>query len=385
MTERNANHDYLKIVAMYGIVLFHHFGQKIPNHFVQLKEGFTLDSYFYDFINNTSQGVSKVSLIMDFCYGHFGNGNNFIFMLITGYYMFGRDISNYQMTKKVAKILYAILYFGIVLSITNYVILKMFYPFSNCEDFTFTFFYLPKWLCDDNLWYIRAYGFFILIVIPILKLFENKITRSIHIYIIFALIVINLLSYNEWIPNIFFSSEIMFFVMCYYLGGYISRYLTEVRKGVWVIISITYLVVYFVYEYFWRCTCSTFYEPFEYSFIAVIVENKSFICCMVYSVLLFLFFNSFKINLSIFNKLANRIASSTIGIYIFHSNMLALSFILADMFWWCDWTRKGYFLFCLIDSVLLFVVGGVLDCGRQYTYKIIKNSISRFSKKIWHV
>ena len=81
MAKRKANYDLLRIIAMLGIIMFHHFGSRTPNRFVELSSGFTNSTYFYDFINNVPGKVSSVSLLMDFCYGHLGNGGNLVFML----------------------------------------------------------------------------------------------------------------------------------------------------------------------------------------------------------------------------------------------------------------------------------------------------------------
>ena len=81
MSKRKSNIDLLRLIAIFGIVMYHHYGSKVPTNFVQLPEGFTNDSYFYDLVNNFQGGVSKTSLLMDFCYWHFGTGGNLIFML----------------------------------------------------------------------------------------------------------------------------------------------------------------------------------------------------------------------------------------------------------------------------------------------------------------
>ena len=65
--KRKANLDLLRVAACFGIVMFHHFGSKAPNHFVTLTGGFDNGTYFYDFINNVSGSVAKTSVLMDFC------------------------------------------------------------------------------------------------------------------------------------------------------------------------------------------------------------------------------------------------------------------------------------------------------------------------------
>ena len=174
MAKRKANYDLLRIIAMLGIIMFHHFGSRTPNRFVELSSGFTNSTYFYDFINNVPGKVSSVSLLMDFCYGHLGNGGNLVFMLLTGYFLFGRKITFPKRVRSAGKVLYAILFYGIVLTLINAALLKFAYPFD-CFKGYLPLFTLPNWLSGDNMWYLQAYGIFILVILPLLKLFEEKL------------------------------------------------------------------------------------------------------------------------------------------------------------------------------------------------------------------
>ena len=47
-----------------------------------------------------------------------------------------------------------------------------------------------------------------------------------------------------------------------------------------------------------------------------------------------------------FSNFITLVSDKTIGIYIFHFNLLDISFIMADYLGWNNWSRKGYFLFC---------------------------------------
>ena len=373
MSKRNANYDLLKILAMFGIILFHHFGNKIPNNFVELTDGFTTNSYFYDFINNIPGGVSKVSLLMDFCYCHFGNGGNYIFMLVTGYFLFGREISFPKRVHKVAGVLYAILFHGIVLTIIHFATMKIFYPFSSYEEFK-PLFRLPNWFSEKNLWYLQVYGLFILLIIPLLKKFENKLDKKTHLCIAFTLIFINFLSYTEWLPNIWISDRLVEFSMCYYLGGYFSKYNVKIESKKLIIALLVYLISFFLYQYYWRYTCSIIYEkPSDYSYVAV---SAPFVFCIIFSSICFLLFNNMVFTHAFSGKILSNVASSTIGIYIFHYNLVQLSSLIANEVWWHDWSRNGYFVFALIDTVILFILGLLIDKIRKCTYKLIEKKVA---------
>lgn len=373
MEKRKTNLDLLRVVTMYGIVIFHHFPKKTLNHIVELSGGFTKDLYFYDFVNNmhlTGGHVSKVSLLMDFCYGHFGKGGNFIFMLITGYFLFGREISFPKRVRTVARVLYAILFYGIIFTLINFFLLVKFWPFSSYKTYL-PIFTLPNWLSGSNMWYLQAYGCFILIVLPLLKMFENRLTQKTHLCLALTLSFLHLLSYHSFFPDLWLSSRMLDFILFYYLGGYISKYKPGVKLRTLLILFFSYLLMYFTYESYWRYSCSILYEPSKYSYIKVMAP---YICSLIYAVLCFLIFNCIKMP-KLCSNIISAISDKTIGIYIFHFNVLDISFIMADYLGWHDWTRKGYFLFVIINSLVLFVIGFFVDVVRKWSYKLIEQKV----------
>ncbi len=374
MEKRKTNLDLLRIMAMYGIIVFHHFGNKTLNHIVHLSGGFSNDTYFYDFVNNThlsSGHVSIFSLLMDFCYGHFGNGGNFIFMLITGYFLFGRDISFSKRVRSAASILYALLFHGIVLTLINYFLLVRFYPFSSYKSYR-PLFTLPNWLSGENMWYLQAYGCFILVVLPVLKLFEKQLTKKTHLCMVIFLIFIRFLAYNKYFPNLWVSSKMLDFTLFYYLGGYIAKYDFRFKLKSLLLFSSFYFLIYIAYEYYWRYACSIMYKPSEYSYIAVM---SPFICCLIFAVACFLIFNRIRCP-KYYSNFISTVSDKTIGIYIIHYNLISISFIAADYLGWDNWSRKGYFLFAILDSIVLFVIGFLIDIVRKWSYKRIEQKVT---------
>lgn len=376
MTSRKANYDLLRVLAMLGIILFHHFGNYTPNHFAALTDGFDYDHYFYDFINNTPAipgSVSKLTLLMDFCYGHFGNGGNYIFMLFTGYFLFGRDVSIPKRLQKAGKVLYAIFFYGIILTLVHFAAMKLFFPFS-CYPSYRPLFTLPNWLSGENLWYLQAYGLFLIVILPLLKLFENKLTRQKHLYLALVLIFIRFLAYSKYLPNLWLSSRMLDFIMWYYIGGYLSRYAVALSGKKTVLLALSYLMVYFLYEYYWRYSCGIEYEPADYSYISVM---QPFVCCLLFALLAFFLFDHLKLRSARLSRLLGTLSSATIGIYIFHYNVITLSFLLGNSYWWHDWSRRGYFLFAILDSILLFAIGFVLDLFRQKSFARVEAAITK--------
>ena len=82
-----------------------------------------------------------------------------------------------------------------------------------------------------------------------------------------------------------------------------------------------------------------------------------------------------KVPSGILSKTFGNISTSTIGIYIFHYNFISLSYIIADTFWWHDWSQKGYFIFVILNSLLLMIAGYVIDLFRRLTYKRFETAL----------
>lgn len=99
------------------------------------------------------------------------------------------------------------------------------------------------------------------------------------------------------------------------------------------------------------------YKPSKYSYVEVM---SPYICTLIYAVLCFLIFNCIKVPQA-FSNIIGSISDKTIGIYILHFNLLDITFIVADYLGWHNWSRKGYFLFVIIDSLALFVIGFFVD------------------------
>lgn len=379
MNRMKTNVSILKCLTMYGIILFHHFSTRIPNRFIKLTDGFKYESYYYDYINNIRGAVSKVSLIMDFLYGHLGNGGNLIFMFITGYFLFGRKIPYSKRIHTVGKVLFALFFNGVILTFIYYFMFKFFYPSSFNETFR-PLFQFPNWISGENQWYLQAYGIFILFVLPVLKLFEPLLNRKTHLYLFLTFVFMKFLAYTVYLPYWLISDKLVDFVMCYYGGGYIANYKNNINWEKISILFCIYIAIFFWYDTYWRSTCSILFAPSEYSYIDVV---SPFICCLTYSFLLFLIFVNINVEfhppLAFIGTAFDKLASSTMDVYIFQSKIISLSFTLAETFWWNNWSRKGFLVFSMIDSVIIFSIGFLISLVRQKAYKCFESSLAKFS------
>lgn len=356
---KRSSFELLRILAMYGIIIFHHFGNKTMNCFVELPKGFSADNYFYDIVNNSTGSLELVTLVMDFCYGHFGDGGNFLFMMITGYFLFGKTLSLEKRIKPLLKTLFIVFFWGCVITVIYAVAIKFFYPFAGVTSYK-PMFEFPNWFSGANMWYFQAYGVFLLIIMPILKYFEPRLDRKTHKLVMLMFIALLFLDYTAYLPSIWLSKRLLQFTACYYIGGYIAKYPVSCSIKKLVLALIAYISLSLLYLYYWRLGMRRMHGMSGYSYIKVI--NPVF-CCLVFAVLVFLIFS--KINFQ--SNIVNHIAKATPGIYVFHFKTVSLSFAFAE-YWWHDWSPQGYFSFILLNSMLLFVVGYMIDQFRQRAY-----------------
>ena len=70
-------------------------------------------------------------------------------MLITGYFLFGREISFSKRVRTAARILYALFFYGILLMLIHWFILARFYPISDYSSYN-TIFKPPNWLSGEK-------------------------------------------------------------------------------------------------------------------------------------------------------------------------------------------------------------------------------------------
>ena len=115
------------------------------------------------------------------------------------------------------------------------------------------------------------------------------------------------------------------------------------------------------------------FDPAAYSYVEV---HQPAVCCFVFAVLCFLLAVKTDVRPGRLSKLLSSLSTSTVGIYVFHYSVVTLSFALAGTFWWHDWSRKGFFLFAIVDSVALFFLSWLLDLARKRAWEASKKALS---------
>ena len=293
------------------------------------------------------------------------------FIFITGYFSISKKFkSNKIFSIELQTIFYTILFLIVTwisfpekISIKN--ILGSFFP---------TIF--------GTYWYITAF-MGILLLSPMINIVLNTISFKQYSFLLVIFLFMFSIS-----PTVFrqrnWTNDLLWFITLYCIGGAVYRFndtFKKLKSSLWLVggivtVIITWaisLVIMFLSE-FWNAKLESYVNVFSLSTYSTFVLIASF-CLFMY----FVNMQSFK------NKLINKLASYTLGIYLIQSNPF-----VADIFLWrwiehFEWyTRKLWLLYAIIITFVICIVCIGIESirSRMMTHAHFEN-ISKKVDSIW--
>lgn len=340
---RESNIELLRIISMLFIVLFH---------------------YVYKCDFQYSELNFNVLLIKS-CWFLGELGVN-LFVLITGYYMCKSKPS----VKKIVLLILEVFFYNILNFIIGY---KVGY-IDSFKNISAVF---P--IITGVYWFITAYS-----LIYVLSPYYNKLINSLQKRDYQKFLLINLIIWCV-IPNIFgffynssevlpFYNRFIWLTLIYFVGAYIKKYnikILDSKKRSLIISGITFLlmVLSIILIYIFKnntIEIAYFWTP-----------NNIFM--FILSVSFFIFFTKIRIGSS---KIINKIASTTLGIYLLHDGILA-RFIWTNLFKSNIYIYSDYwFIYMACSTAILFIIGIIIDIIRQLIEKEI--IIKMLNLSIWN-
>lgn len=330
---RNSNMELLRIVLMVFIIVHHllvHALDVVPKP-PRLELG--LDDFGWWFVNNCVYvGVN-------------------CFLLISGYFSiklkFSKLVRFYLQCAIIGLLCYLFHLWYDGQSITADILLYSLLPLSN-----------------TGCWFVTVY-FMLMLIAPMLNLAFEKMDRRMHVYILTAMLIVNV--YFGWYWNNIVDRDggtLMHFIMMYHIGYLIRNYFAERVSKIkpWVAM-LWWLLFAFL---------STGYD-----FLAVwgkiICKNSPF--SLAASISFFLIF----VNLNFRSKAINYIATGVFTVYLIHEN----SFMLKPVY---DFGRNlysanvgGVFLY----AIMIFAVCVVFGFGlNALVNAIMRSKAGRYIDKI---
>jgi len=334
MNSRKSNFELLRIVSIACIILYH--------------------SVWHSGVGYLGLNFNKI--LVDFL-DMFGQLGVNCFMLISGYFLLE---SNFKWIKVIRISLEASFY--ILLGI---LCLKIFGDSTGIA----IGWWLPKALfpiLKEAYWFLTVYVL-VYIFSPILKKTISVLSKKqLTMFLGLSLFVWSVwptflgLFTNETEGYVFYNRFIWGVIM-FFLGAYIRKFVPKIfsklKNTVFLFLISTGLILLpiFVINFFnIDISANYFWRP-------------NSILMLIWSVSLFLLFRNWELKE---NKLINLLASTTLGIYLFHDGPIRY-WLWLDIFKIRNYANLNYFgFYLLVVTVTIFLVGFGIDIGRKFLEKV---------------
>lgn len=342
---RKSNIELLRIVGILQIISFHYV----------YKGGFQFESFT----------LNKFIVKIFWMFGELGVN---LFILITGYFMIH---SSFQVKKCIKLILQVNFY--MILSIGIACVLGIY-------DYDINIKQIINWLFPvirNRYWFITAY-ILIYILSPYMNMFAKMLSQQ--VYIKFILLVLCI-----WciVPTIFgvltndtesllFYTRLLWLSIVYFIGAYIRLYsfrLIKSRRNSSLLSIISFGAI----------ICSILVIEGFSKIFAVIGLYESAYFWQPNTIPMFLLsigvFGIF-LNMNIpNNKLINKLASTTLGIYLLHDGELS-AWLWDELF--CNASHqdsKFLVIYIIGTTIIIFMVGACIDLCRQLFERVLFDKI----------
>lgn len=269
---RNSNIELLRILCIISVI-FHH-----------------------SFVHSNIYTSNSFNFISFYLIQYLGMISNNIFILITGYYMIGKNIK----LKSIIKLILESLFY-------SYLIMILYVIFVGKQDIKMIITSIMP-IMSNSQWFITAY-IMLYITIPFINILIDNISKKQYVYLILILVTIFSILPTINILKIYFSNYI-WFIFLYLVGAYIKKYGSKgllARNNLLFIVSTILLGILIL---------------FNINIIQIKTNNF-----LIFVLGLSIFVEFINQN-EFYNKTINYIASSSLGIYLIHDN-----FILRPIIW----------------------------------------------------
>ncbi|MBO0487282.1 acyltransferase [Vagococcus fluvialis] len=357
-TARQSNFELLRIVSIF-IIVIHHFALWTP-------WDFNSHGDFYRLTINFLMIGGKVGVNL--------------FVMITAYFMINSNIK----LKNIIRLIFEVTVFSIILyfiSVIFHIGGARLYWQEVIESS------LP--IIFNRYWFMTAY-FQLYLLIPLLNSGLNNLTKKSH----FNLLIIFFFLFSIWpmiyIENGVTSSHLTWFIYLYALGSYFRKYEDKFNKTkmnyfikLILVVFVTLLSTYSLIVLFSDVSNTGYYFLKEFLgwYVNIFVTREYGPFLLIISIYIFLIFK--QLNLKE-NKYINKIASLTLGVYLFQSTPKISGWLWKDVFS-AHLLSNGWqvLLYSLFVSSILFLIGIVLGFILSPVINILTTlTINIFNKKL---
>ena len=334
--KRQSNFELLRIISMILIILYH----------MVLYNGLIWGNSY------------------NWCYALFMNGGKVgvaLFIMITGYFMYSRDVKISKLVKLEGQVLfYSLLSLFIFMRVGSRQIIG--------NDIAKSLF--PNLL--NTYWFYSGY-FALCLFIPFVNkairvLKENEFRKLLILGFIFLILIPTLVIYNNSITGAIYL--LYYYLLGSYIGMFGSKLVTKLRYLLLgIVISYVGMILF---SYMMFKLSLTNYNLSGYIFS---ITNISSVLVFIVSVCMFLLFKQIKIKSS---KIINLFGSVSFGVYLFHDNFLMRDILWNNIFKIGLWNCNIMFIFHgILVAIFIYVVFGIVEYFRSLIMdKFLFNKIS---------
>jgi len=341
--KRESNIELLRIISIFFIIIFH----------------YMLHSNY----NYTKLTIN--TLLIKSCYFLGELGVN-LFILITGYYLSKSKISY----KKIILLIGEVLFYNLISVFISY-------KLGTITTLTELSYIFP--IMTNVYWFITAY-----LLIYILSPYFNKLISILtkKEYQKFLLTTLLIWCIIPTIYGFFYNSseELLFYnrliwlIIMYFVGAYIRIYnikFLNSKKRSLITSIITFIIM--ILSIIFIHTFKDAFQRIGTTDIAYFWTPNN-ILMLILSISIFTLFTKIKIKN---NTYINKLASTTLGIYLFHDGFINI-YIWKHIFKPNIYIYSNHwYIYTLLSSIIIFIVGFIIDTLRQiiekYTIKKIIN------------
>ena len=358
-SKRQSNFELLRIYAMIFIVLNH-----LCQHGLWFPENCELTTNYY---------LSKMF------YGWTGHFGNWIFILLSGYFL---PLTTFSL-KKVFKLWIQIFSISVIIGLFIYFSKISIIGFDNhnYRELGFNLASKPATIKDllrcffpvllGNNWFASSYILFYLFS-PFLSESLKVLDQKKHLYLVLLMIITGTVIYMIYGQEFIKEGYLFYFIMGFYIANYIRIYNPKIFSNqiANLTISLSLIICFILWTVIVVCierkngfVKNHFEEVFMYPFAL----NRFPILLTV-----LFFFNFFK-NLNIkYNRFINTVAGTTFGIYLIHENRLLNKFMYHRIFN-LDYFINSRFLilYMLLCVIVIFAVCSLIEFIRQKLFKVV--------------
>ena len=219
-------------------------------------------------------------------------------------------------------------------------------------------------------WWFATYYLILLVMSPGINQLLNKLNKLTFVIALFIVLIV-LYGFDGYLLN---TNHLLFRTIFFFmLGAFVKRFinLNEIKhRFVYLIVFVVSFALcdsYQIVPGILHVTNRTMIDALEGFCILVIVP----IACIS----LFVFINSLRLGE---NKIINKIAICTFGIYLLHDNLFR-ELIWVDLFH-TDYLYRNNVLFPLIGIgivLAIFIIGAAVDLLRSLLFTVIANGITK--------